>query len=83
MLTLKEIAWLAGLLEGEGSFGAYVKGSQSPCIQFSMCDKDVLERAANMLGGPVKDHPYDQRRHPNWSMSPGELISTALALSAG
>lgn len=39
--------WLAGLLEGEGTF-ADARGY--PELSVTMCDRDVLERAASILG---------------------------------
>ena len=53
------IAWLAGLLEGEGSFQLdnrsakrYQKSTVllSPILKISMTDKDVIKKVANMLG---------------------------------
>lgn len=50
-LTSLEIAWLAGLLEGEGSFGLDARSKQRyenskappmPYIHISMTDRDVL-----------------------------------------
>ena len=46
-----ELAWLAGLLEGEGSF---LRGPPSsrrlPAIRVAMNDRDVLERVASLWG---------------------------------
>ncbi len=59
-MTLHEatnVAWLAGLLEGEGCFD--LKG-RSPRIQLRMTDKDVMDRAATLTGGKVNG-PYDQK----------------------
>jgi hypothetical protein len=47
MVTVKQIGWLAGLLEGEGCF--YVNGSSSIGIRLSMTDKDVVECAARLM----------------------------------
>jgi len=50
-----EIAWLAGLLEGEGCFPLNRKAS-GRCdarIQLNMTDEDVVRRAAKMLGRSV------------------------------
>jgi hypothetical protein len=47
MITTLEIAWLAGLLEGEGSFGFY--GTCGPRVFLSMTDKDVVQHAASLL----------------------------------
>jgi hypothetical protein len=43
--------WLAGVLEGEGSF-LYKNGS--PCITVQMTDRDVIEAVAEMFGCPVQ-----------------------------
>jgi len=45
------LAWLAGLLEGEGCFTATrADGHLYPVIKLQMCDYDVVNRAANLLG---------------------------------
>ena len=49
MIGLSEIAWIAGLLEGEGCF-TFSKG---PNVVLSMTDKDVVERAASLMGAKV------------------------------
>ena len=49
-LTEIEIAWLAGLLEGEGSFHFTMVGKcPNNRIQLSMTDKDIMERVAKMF----------------------------------
>lgn len=46
-----ELAWLAGLLEGEGSFcKAPPSESNRPRISLQMTDKDVVEKVAKMFG---------------------------------
>lgn len=52
-LKATETAWLAGLLEGEGYFGASRVGNSKkryPRICLAMTDEDVVERAALMIG---------------------------------
>ena len=45
------LSWLAGLLEGEGTFGLNGKAPRAyPVISVEMCDFDVVSRAANVLG---------------------------------
>lgn len=44
-----EIAWLAGLLEGEGCFATRGTG-HNPIIQLIMIDKDVVIKAAKIMG---------------------------------
>jgi hypothetical protein len=49
-----DLQWLAGLLEGEGTFlAAPLSRPRSPSIQFWMTDRDVVERAAAMLDSAV------------------------------
>lgn len=47
--TVANISWLAGLLEGEGCFTSR-GGRPTPIIQLCMTDKDVVIRAARILG---------------------------------
>lgn len=51
MIPRQDLLWLAGLLEGEGSFmpGPPSKPN-SPRVQVQMADRDVIERAAATLG---------------------------------
>lgn len=47
-----DLTWLAGLLEGEGSFlKAPPSNPNCPRISLEMTDKDVVERAALLMGG--------------------------------
>jgi len=38
-----EIAWVAGILEGEGSFS---RSHRTVRISLEMCDRDIVERVA-------------------------------------
>lgn len=53
-MLLRDLYWLAGLLEGEGCFCYQC----SPGIKLGMTDKDVVERVAKLFGrhtrGPYK-----------------------------
>jgi len=60
MLNLKEtdIAWIAGLLEGEGYFGIDNRSKKryevsntppAPFIKISMVDEDIIERLSQLL----------------------------------
>jgi hypothetical protein len=46
MTTAAEIAWLAGILEGEGHFG-YM--AYTPRVDLWMSDEDVIQRAASLV----------------------------------
>lgn len=56
-------AWLAGLLEGEGSFLASRDTRNSyPVIKVEMCDQEVIERAAFLLDAGVwVEGPREER----------------------
>ena len=44
--------WIAGLLEGEGTFYNGSNGKyRYPCIQLAMTDKDIIDRAHAIIGG--------------------------------
>lgn len=47
-----ELLWLAGLLEGEGSFDLH--RGRYPRIRVGMTDRDVVGRAATLLGASVR-----------------------------
>lgn len=49
-----DAAWLAGLLEGEGSFFVYGVGQTDgtrpcACVQVHMTDQDIIARAADLM----------------------------------
>ena len=57
-LKLTDIAWLAGLLEGEGNFGLDKRSSKrytnsssppAPYIQLSMIDEDVIQKVSKFV----------------------------------
>ncbi|TMC44235.1 MAG: hypothetical protein E6J23_08280 [Chloroflexi bacterium] len=51
-------AWLAGLLEGEGSFITHREGRLSyPVIKVEMCELEVMERVADLLETRLRVEP--------------------------
>lgn len=53
----RDLLWLAGLLEGEGSFGkASPSMPGSPRVVVSMTDEDVIQRVATLWGMTVFRH---------------------------
>lgn len=50
MITASQINWIAGLLEGEGTFNFSTAKRPSIRIALSMTDKDVIEKFANIVG---------------------------------
>jgi len=55
LFTEVEEAWLAGILEGEAWFGERKPHgrhkNRRPLIAVKMCDRDVVERVAELFGG--------------------------------
>ncbi len=54
VVTIEDTHWLAGILEGEGTF---MKGPPSdqrqPIVRVQMTDRDVIERVARLMGVSV------------------------------
>jgi hypothetical protein len=48
------LAWLAGLLEGEGSFSVNRQSTEIayPVISVQMCDQGIVTRVAHLIGAP-------------------------------
>jgi hypothetical protein len=60
-----DLHWLAGLLEGEGSFMVGPPSRpRAPIIALAMTDEDVVARAARLLG--CKFHRVVDQREPRW-----------------
>jgi len=60
-----DLAWLAGLLEGEGSFGVYPTGKgRWPVakVQITMTDQDILQRVSDLTDHNVCG-PYSKEKH--------------------
>jgi len=66
-MNTRDLAWLAGILEGEGYFGTPGKKSQS-VIKLAMSDEDVIRRAAALMGTKVYSYlPVGERRKVMWN----------------
>ena len=72
-MTSVELAWLAGLLEGEGCFSALKpkpsalkkrpNAKRTPDVRVSMQDLDIMERVAALMGG----RPIHRMKARNWA----------------
>lgn len=60
---IQELAFVAGVLEGEGSFLSTPDGR--PRVSMRMTDVDVVRRVAAVIGGRVTG-PYDYGNKPLW-----------------
>ena len=72
-VTKEEItAWLAGILEGEGSFIITKSGrNRYPCISLGMTDYDIIERVGDVWGkNPSGPYSYKcqsgKQQTPYW-----------------
>ena len=53
LYTSEDVAWIAGILEGEGAFLI----GNSIYIQLSMTDRDVVAKAHSLMGAPTTLRP--------------------------
>lgn len=49
-MEVKEIYWMAALLDGEGTFG--ISNTKSPTIRLVLTDKDLIERVSKFFKRP-------------------------------
>lgn len=71
--TMTDLAWLAGLLEGEGYF--YLEGDRYARIRLKMTDRDVVWRAYAVSGvgtfyesHPPRDRATGRKRTFVWTV---------------
>ena len=71
-------AFIAGVLEGEGSFGYYEK---DPRVTLKMCDKDIVERVAAWAGhGTVRLGRTSHQDQWRWELSGGRAIGAMMTI---
>ncbi len=83
-MTAEEIAWLAGFLEGEASFGAYnqTKGRPNLRVSVKTTDRDVIEKVANFMDTKCYRRADDRPRHTDcWETSANGLKAENVMLT--
>ena len=74
----EDLAWLAGLLEGEGCFSTtQADGHSYPVISLNMVSRDIVARAARLLA-TTNVHPVPAR-DPSWRPTVRAAVSGAAA----
>lgn len=74
MISPKEIGWIAGFMEGEGSFTYGNRGNIACCA--AQKQLEPLERLHNLVGGKV--YKYD--RINSWRLNGSNAISLMMTL---
>lgn len=64
-MTEAQTAWVAGIVEGEGSI-SWV-GKQGVRVKVAMTDEDVVRRLLTYTGVGTVGGPYDGTNKPRWS----------------
>jgi hypothetical protein len=65
-----DLWWVAGLLEGEGSFLLKRAGGTTLVVQCAMTDLDIIERLAGLCGGSFYPVARQKAHHKDaWSWS--------------
>lgn len=75
-----DVIWLAGLLEGEGTFDLH--RGRYPRVRIGMVDRDVIGRAATLMGVAVTTRfhsaPYQASFHAEATGEKAEQIMAAV-----
>lgn len=79
-MTNEEIAWIAGIIEGEGTFGLRHNGRKTskklyPFLEIDMTDKDVIEKLNKLIGG----HIYVYERGKDGDLGKKSVYRVAIA----
>lgn len=59
-----DLLWLAGLLEGEGTFDAH--RGRYPRVRLAMTDRDVVGRAASLMDTTIRLSLKEAPASPTW-----------------
>jgi hypothetical protein len=62
--TQADLIWLAGLLEGEGTFDSH--RGKYPRVRLAMTDRDVVGRAASLMDTGIRLSLHRAPNQPTW-----------------
>ncbi|NOV24164.1 hypothetical protein E5S69_11640 [Cupriavidus necator] len=82
MVTVREIAWAAGFLEGEGSF---TQSRTCPAVTAAQVQREPLERLQAIFGGTVRlidraNRKPTEQPHYRWDMYGSKAIAVMMTL---
>ena len=86
MATDAEIAWAAGLFEGEGSWGVYgqTRGTVMATATLGMTDRDVVEKFCRIVGvGAIHVRPHQRGNRKTmyvWTVGKAESVRTIVEM---
>jgi hypothetical protein len=84
MISVEELAWAAGLFDGEGSVGLYPANRSRGhhlVVTVANCHVPTLERFVEWFGGSIyRTNPHDSKRRPiyQWQLSGKEKMADFL-----
>lgn len=64
IITYPDLIWLSALLEGEGALD--VSKGKYPRVRLAMVDRDVVTRAAQLMGCRVRLSLHGKPAQPTW-----------------
>jgi hypothetical protein len=81
----EEIAWAAGVFEGEGSFTMSGHRRNSHTATVSMCDEDVVRRFYKAVGigyvnGPYQNSGINRKPYYRWQTARFEHVQALVAM---
>lgn len=83
MVSTNELAWAAGIIDGEGTVDYYVgKKGVSPRVEVSMTHEPTVRRLHTILGGNFRG-PYSRGRNKSiwvWSTSAFKMVIQIIRL---
>lgn len=62
-----ELGWVAGFLEGEGSFSGRGSGKGCLTVAVSQVQREPLERLQRLFGGEIYRYNHGKNSKPTWS----------------
>jgi hypothetical protein len=81
-MTKAELAWLAGLFEGEGTIYAHKVGARHYAhLSITSTDYDVLEKVAALTGAKIYERPNDPSRIGKRTIYNAAISKSGVALA--